>query len=132
MCPGAAGGSFGVRDSSGQIPIEGWAAFARHGERVYRLLGYAKSSAIGSVSDELRDALASFREVTDRRVLEAQPLRIEVVRLERSSTLADLARDAPVPAETLGLINRLDPTQTLEAGTLVKTVRGNLPRGIAP
>jgi predicted Zn-dependent protease len=124
------GGSFGVRDANGSIAIEGWAAFAEYGGRTYQLLGYARSDAIGAVSNELRQSLSSFRQVNDRRILEAQPLRLEVVRVERARTLTEIAGSAPVPAETLGLINRLAPDQPVESGTLLKTVSGNLPRGL--
>jgi predicted Zn-dependent protease len=122
------GGSFGVRDASGSIVIEGWAAFAEHGGRVYQLLGYARSSAIGAVSEDLRRSLASLRPLRDERILGVQPLRLDVVRLDRRRTLSELAGGSPVPVDTLALVNRLPADAALEPGTWVKVVRGSLPR----
>jgi predicted Zn-dependent protease len=121
------GSSFGVRDASGQIQIEGWAAFAEHGGKVYQLLGYARSNAAGSVSDVLRRSVASLRPVRDRRILDAQPLRLDLVRVDRSTTLSEVAGRSPVPIADLALVNRVAPNTTLERGALVKVVRGTVP-----
>jgi predicted Zn-dependent protease len=123
------GGSFGVRDGSGAIAIEGYAAFAEHGGRVYQLLGYARSNAIGSVAESLRRSLGSLRPLRDQRLLSVQPLRLDMVQLERSRTLAEVAGSGtPVPVATLALVNRVAPDARLDAGSWVKIVRGSLPR----
>jgi predicted Zn-dependent protease len=123
------GGSFGVRDASGQIAIEGFAVFAEHGGRVYQLLGYARSNAIGSVSNALRSSLSSMRQLRDQKILAAQPLRLDVMQLDRRRTLAQIAQGSPVSVETLGMMNRASPDATLEPGSWIKVVRGTLPMG---
>ncbi|HUP22066.1 MAG TPA: M48 family metalloprotease [Thermoanaerobaculia bacterium] len=123
------GGSFGVRDASGQIPIEGFAVFAEHGGRVYQLLGYARSNAFGGVSNALRSSLSSMRQLRDQRILAAQPLRLDVMQLDRRRTLAQVAQGSPVSVEALGMMNRVSPDGTLEPGSWIKVVRGTLPMG---
>ena len=74
----------------------------------------------------IRVALASFDRVTDRRVLDVQPRRLRIFKLDRSMTVEDFADryDASVPVETLRLINGLDPGDRLSAGRSYKVVTG--------
>ncbi len=68
----------------------------------------------------------SFRELTDRTVLDVQPKRLEVIAVTRSMSFAEFAGDyeATVPSGTLALINRLDPGALLQRGRTYKLVTG--------
>lgn len=56
-----------------------------------------------------------------RAALNRQPQRVEIVKLERRTTIEALARERPSPVSpaTLALINQVDLKTSLEAGRLV-------------
>ena len=68
----------------------------------------------------------SFASLTDRRYLDVQPKRVEVVPVTQPMTVAELARrhGATVSADVLALINHVAPGGTLPAGQPAKVVVG--------
>jgi predicted Zn-dependent protease len=104
-----------------QGSIRGTAAFIDYGGRTYRLLGYAAAPAFAAAEPALTAALGSFDRVSDPAVLSVQPMRIDVVSLDRAQTLADVASE--VPAERLAILNHVaSATTRLAAGTTIKRV----------
>ncbi len=120
----AASGTF--RLSGQTTSLAGLVAFLSDGRRVYRLLGYTREEQWRDYGAVLEESLASFREETDRAILEVEPRRIELVRLDRALTLEEFHRRYPstVPLPTVALINQLEPGGRLESGTTVKRVVG--------
>jgi len=59
-------------------------------------------------------------------VLGVQPQRVSIVRLDRRTTIEELARQRPSPVSpvTLALVNQVEPTTRLEPGQLVKWIVG--------
>jgi predicted Zn-dependent protease len=112
-------------------PIGGLAVFLEHDKRVFRLLGYTTQARWDAHRDAFERSLDSFHRITDRRILDVEPLRVEVERLDRPTTVARLAdrRDVPVSVEELALLNNVDPDEELEAGDWVKIVVGEPPPG---
>jgi predicted Zn-dependent protease len=110
-------------------PIGGLAMFVEHQERVFRMMGYTTEARFDNYRDEFEESLDSFRRLEDRRRIEVDPLRIEVERLDRSTTIERLARsyDSPVSVEELALLNNVEPDEELEPGTWVKRVVGEPP-----
>ncbi len=106
--------------------LQGLAAFAELGGKVYQLLGYTLQSRWPSYDSTLSQSIATFGPVTDRRLLAVQPQRIEVVRLPAAMTLEEFARRYPstVDLETLAIINQVEPGERLAAGREVKRVVG--------
>jgi predicted Zn-dependent protease len=96
---------------------------ALDGEVVF---GVALDSVWDARRPAIRAALGSFERVTDRRVLEVEPARLEIVRLPESMTLESFAEryEASVEIETLAAINGVDPGARLERGRSYKVVRG--------
>jgi predicted Zn-dependent protease len=70
-----------------------------------------------------------MRQLRDQKILAAQPLRLDVVQLDRRRTLAQVAQGSPVSVEDLGMMNRASPGASLESGSWIKVVRGTLPMG---
>ncbi len=93
---------------------------------MFRLLGYSVQSRWNDHQGAIRGLLASFHELTDRRALDVQPKRLEVIAVTRSIGLDEFAGDyeATVPSATLALINRLDPDALLQRGRTYKLVTG--------
>jgi predicted Zn-dependent protease len=115
------------RASTDQGDLLGVAAFVEHGDAVFRLLGYAPEDRFRTHERTLETAVGSFREVRDRRILEVEPRRLDLVELPRTMTLSEVASRYPSTAdlETLMLINGVSsPDEPLAGGRLVKRVVG--------
>jgi predicted Zn-dependent protease len=113
---------FEARDGS----LRGRARFVEHGSRTYRLLGYASRPAFNERRDELEDSLESFRGLDDRRYLDVEPRRLDIVTPDRTMSIAEFAERYPstVPVTTLALINGIEDGERLPAGQPAKRVVG--------
>lgn len=114
------------RASTPEGALVGTVAFVAHQGRIFRVMGYAPEPRWGARAAAVQAAVESFQTVTDRAVLDVQPRRIQVVRTDQSMTLEAFHQRFPstVPMETVGLINRVSPGQTIPSGTLMKRVTG--------
>jgi predicted Zn-dependent protease len=115
----------------GQSPLRGSAAFVEHGGKVYGLLGYAPQAKYAARQATLLAALRSFARETDRRVLEVQPWRLQVVTPGRTLSQSAFAKTypGPVSAEDLARLNQLSEGESYPAGRPAKRVVGKaLPR----
>lgn len=109
--------------------LEGRAVFVEYGGRVYRLLAYGTPQGWQARGGAARAALESFQRVTDRSVLDVQPLRLEIVRLPSAMSFAEFQRRYPSTADEgeVARINGVRPDAQLEAGRLMKRVVGQRP-----
>jgi predicted Zn-dependent protease len=120
-------GYFEAETAQGRL--EGMAAFVDHGGHTYRILGY---TALGRFNDYARDVqgfIRSFSELTDPDALGVQPMRIQILTLERYASIEELAsgRPSPISAAELSLINGVRETDPIPAGTTIKWVTGEVP-----
>lgn len=116
---------FGVqRGQSGDL--QGVATFVENGGKVYQILGYTLASSWGSYSNVLAGAAGTFSRVTDPRLLNVQPKRLDVVTLSTPMTLDEFNRRYPssVDLKTLAIINQADGSTRFPAGAEVKRVVG--------
>ncbi len=107
--------------------LAGLVAFVRDDERLYRLIGYTAEGRVGRYRSALTTAVGSLERLRDRRYLDVQPRRIELVRLDREMTLREIDRRHPstVELETLAIINHVEAEgATLPESTLYKRVVG--------
>jgi predicted Zn-dependent protease len=120
----AASASFSATTQEGTL--RGLATFVEHGGAVYQLLGYGVASTWGSYESTVDRSFESFRVLTDRSALGVQPLRLDVVTLDRTLTLGQFNQRYPsrVPIETVALINGVELASTFPRGTPVKRVVG--------
>jgi predicted Zn-dependent protease len=111
--------------------LRGTVVFAELGGGVYRLLGYAPESRWPTYQGTAERALRSFERLTDPAALNAQPQRVDIVTLDRRTTIAELVQRqaSPLSVATLALINQVEAQTPLEQGRLVKWVVG--PRAVA-
>ena len=106
--------------------LELTAAFISYGGHIYQAAGLAPESSFSQYSRSLNTVLRSFRELTDQRLLAAQPDRMKMYRARKGESLRSLAKSMDqtrVTLEDLVQINRIDPDQPLSAGTWVKLVQ---------
>lgn len=117
--------SFSVDRAQGP-DLAGLVAFVEHEGRVFQLLGYTTENRARGYEEELRSSLASFDRLTERRYLDVEPKRLDLVTLPRPMTLEQFAEEYPstVDLATLALINHAEPGETLEQGRAYKRVVG--------
>jgi predicted Zn-dependent protease len=106
--------------------LRGTALFVEHDGRVFRLVGYAPETRWPAHQAAAEQALHSFARLTDPVALAVQPQRLHIVKLDRPTTIEQLARERPaaVPVVTLALLNQVELQTPLEAGRLVKWIGG--------
>ncbi|MEM1178622.1 MAG: hypothetical protein AAGM22_09785 [Acidobacteriota bacterium] len=111
---------------SGDRTLYGMAGFADYDQRVYRLLAISKPDAWRKNERQLEDALASFERLTDREYLNAQPMRVELVRIDRDMSLDEFQRRYPsdIDLDRLAVINGVEPDGQLRRDQRVKRVVG--------
>jgi predicted Zn-dependent protease len=118
---------FGAATENGAL--RGTVLFVEHRGAVYRIVGYAAEARWPTYQAGAERALRSFRTLTDPAALTVQPLRLDIVKLDRRTTIEAFARQrpSPAPAATLTLINQVELQTPLEAGRLIKWVVGQRP-----
>lgn len=106
--------------------LRGRAAFVAHKGVVFQVMAYTAEPSWSSYDAALGNSLASFARLTDRVALAAQPLRIEIVTLDRAMTLSEFHQRYPsaVPLEKVALINHAKPGSRFERGAVLKRVVG--------
>jgi predicted Zn-dependent protease len=107
--------------------VQGLTAYVRHGSLTYQLIGYTAAPLYSEYAAALEAAIRSFGPVTDPRILNVQPQRIDLVRVPTAMTVSEFARrfGSAVPPETLAILNGVPgPESVLTAGTLAKRVVG--------
>jgi len=106
--------------------LRGEVSFISYEGRIYRILGYAPTGRFAAYQRVFDAAIRSFSPLSDRRYVDVQPRRIDVVALDRQMALQEFARAYPSTVEvgTIGLINGVGANQLLPAGGLAKRVVG--------
>jgi predicted Zn-dependent protease len=118
----AASASFTATTESGTLG--GWVAFINLDGTTLRLIGYTPADRLGTYDTTLRNAITSFRRLTEQTALNVQAPRIRLVRINRAMTIEEFNRTNPstIPLAQVALINGVEPTSSIPPGTLVKRV----------
>jgi len=112
-----------------QGTLIGLAAFLGLGGTTYALVTYSASQAFDENEAAFRKIIRSFRPLDDPKILNVQPAKIEVVKLDRAMSLAQFAqqRSGGLSVERLAVLNQVqEPNATLPAGTQLKRVVGEV------
>jgi len=122
-------GQFEARLQNGTL--EGVATFIDFDGRTYRILGYTVQGRLGTYSGQFGNAIGSFDRLTDRAALAVEPMRIDVLTVQRRTSLRDMvaSRPSPVPVDELAIMNGVEVDEDLEPGTAIKWVVGEAPPG---
>ncbi len=117
-------GRYRVQTDTGILGVR--AALISFGGKVYQIAGLAPEDTFSGFAGPFDASLHSFRELTDRKLLDVQPDRLRIYRARAGETLRNIAGAAPaskVNVEELARLNRIDPDQKLTAGAMVKLVQ---------
>jgi predicted Zn-dependent protease len=107
--------------------IQGLAAFFTYNGTTYQVISYSPAQKYAAYDAVFRQALGSFAPVTDPKILNVQPNKVNVVTLSQSMTLAEFAQRNPsaVPLAELAIVNQVENTNApIPAGTAVKQIVG--------
>ena len=107
--------------------LRGEVMFFSYRGSVWRMLGYSSPSRWSTYQSDISATLGSFERVTDRRVLDVQPRRLELVRTSARMTVSEFYRKYPsaVPVEEIARLNRMGVDDDVPAGTRMKRVVGD-------
>lgn len=121
-------GSFEVATEGGAV--SGVAGFIDYDGRTYQILGYTSTRHFGAYESTFRSVISSFDRLTDPAALAVQPLRIQRLTIQRTTTLEGMSagRDLPVSLDVLAIMNGIDVDTRLVAGDKIKWVVGTLPQ----
>ena len=117
---------FRTQPDANQNRIVGLVGFFNYAGRVFQLLSYTKDDKWSPYSRSMENSVGSFKRLTDRRYLDVEPKRIDVVKLSRAMTLGEFDRRYPstVDLKTLGILNGVPEDARLEAGQRIKRITG--------
>jgi predicted Zn-dependent protease len=106
--------------------LRGQAVFIQYGNNVYQVLAYGPDASWSQNQAVAQRAISTFGQLNDPAILNVQPQHVNLITLDRRTTIAELARQRPAPVSvaTLALINQVDENTPLEAGRIVKWVVG--------
>ncbi|HEU4800432.1 MAG TPA: M48 family metalloprotease [Gemmatimonadales bacterium] len=108
-----------------QGTIQGLAVFVSHGDLTYQLLGYTPAERMRGYDATFRSSFGSFGRLTDQSALNVQPARVSLVRVPSRMSLASFNQRYPssISLEALAIMNGVETTATIAAGTTLKRVR---------
>jgi predicted Zn-dependent protease len=123
---GSVGRQFAAQTQQGTLL--GAATFFEHRGTVYQLLSFGSESGWRNHRSEVARAMESFDRLDDRRFTDVDPMRIDVVTVDRAMTMREFDRRFPstVDLEEISLINQREPDDRLEPGARVKRVVGGI------
>ncbi|NOT25460.1 MAG: M48 family metalloprotease [Acidobacteria bacterium] len=119
----AAVGRFSVQTEQGVLA--GYVAFIQLDDTTYRILAYTAQTSIGAYEGTFRQAIGSFRRLTDPAALAVKPNVVRLVQIRSAMTIAQFQQQypSPIPAEQLAAINGAPAASTsFPAGSWLKRV----------
>ncbi|MEM7584276.1 MAG: M48 family metalloprotease [Acidobacteriota bacterium] len=122
---------FRTAPNQAQRRIVGLAGFFPYAGEVFQLLTYTQDDKWSPNSRAMEQAIGSFRRLTDRRYLDVEAKKVDIVRLDRAMTLEEFHRRYPstIDLEALAILNGVAATDRLERGQRIKrVVGGELPK----
>lgn len=123
----AATGSFLAK--SGQSVIQGRATYIAYSDRMFQIVGYAPQATWSGYAEAVERSMYSFDELADRRLLEAKPMTIKIMRIKKSMPLRRFheEQEVSIPVDELARLNQAEVDEVLQQGRLFKLVQGKLP-----
>jgi predicted Zn-dependent protease len=99
------------------------AYFIEYRGAVYHFLGYTSPQAFGTFRNVFLQTMEGFDEVRDSRILDRQPVRLELLPVSRPGRFRDLVpKNLPPPftPEEVAILNQVEPNQEIASGRILK------------
>jgi predicted Zn-dependent protease len=115
-----------IATTSDQTKVQGHASFIEYNGMVFQILGYSTQTGWSGYKTAVEQSVTSFDKLIDQKLLNCQPMRLKLVKLDRAMTLEQFNQKNPssIPMQTLSIINQADPGELLKAGQVVKRIIG--------
>lgn len=101
--------------------------FIEYGGNVYRFMGLASTNSFSSYSGTMRQSIESFARLTDQSFINRQPVRLDVVRADRSAPFSSFLSGRPTPeglnTEGLAIMNQVQLNTNVPSGYQLKLPR---------
>ncbi|MCK5449210.1 MAG: M48 family metalloprotease, partial [Gemmatimonadetes bacterium] len=109
-----------------QGTLDGQILFVKHGDLVFRFMGYTTTSRMGTYAVTFERSLETFAPMNEERWINLEPRRLEIVQVPDEMTAERFFQRFPstVNLETVRLINGWEQGQVLPAGSPAKRVVG--------
>jgi predicted Zn-dependent protease len=122
-------GDFRVQTEQGTL--EGIVTFLEFGGLTYRILGYTREGALENRRGVFTGTMDSFDRLTEQAALDVEPMRIELVTVQRETTLRRMVdgRPSEIDPEALAILNGVMLDAPIEPGRTIKWVVGEPPPG---
>lgn len=106
-----------------QAAIRVLSFYIQHRNNIYNIIGYSQRDAFGTYQDTFLRTMTNFQTVTDSRILDAQPYRLQVITASRTAPFqsfvpSDLPPD--ITARDLAIINQVEIDEQIQQGRLLK------------
>lgn len=91
--------------------------------RIFRFLNYSSVNDFDRFYNEFSGVTNQFDRLTDRDILNIEPVTLEIVRVDRSDTFRNLLPSRlpmDIDPEELAIVNQVELDEQIEAGTLIK------------
>lgn len=106
-----------------QGALAGLVAFVEHKGHTFQLMGLSEAPRFDRYAQSFAQSFESFSEVTDPRILAAKPQVLEVQKLEKERSVAELAKEFDtVSLEEIAVLNQTRPDAVLKPGSFAKLV----------
>ncbi|OZC04249.1 M48 family metalloprotease [Rubricoccus marinus] len=103
------------------------ASYIEYGGNVYEILGYTNQQGYQTYAPEFSRTMRSFQRLSDSQYLNRQPVRLDVVTVNRSAPFSSFLNGrADVPGltpEGLAILNQVGLSETIPSGTQLKLPR---------
>ncbi len=100
------------------------AYFIEYGGNVFRFMGLAAANSFNSYSATMRQSIESFARLTNQSYINRQPVRLDVVRADRSAPFSSFVSGRPTPeglnTEGLAIMNQVQLNTTVPSGYQLK------------
>ena len=109
-----------------QQVIRTLSTFIQYGSNIYHLMGMSLLNDYNNYLREFDYTMSNFRQLTDQSKINRQPERIDIVTVDRTTTLQNALQAAGMPADRfqeLAILNGMELNERLEQGTLIKVVK---------
>ena len=96
-----------------------------YGNNIYRFVSYSLADKFANYRPDFVETSNSFASLTDREILNIEPVRLQTIRADRSAQFSSFTGDLPmdIKAEDVAIINQIGMDDNVESGNWIKVPR---------
>lgn len=98
-----------------------------YGDEIYRFVNYTLADNFADYQSTFEETSNSFASLTDQRILDVEPMRLETIKADRSGDIASFLPDnlpEEVSAEDIAIVNQVETDESIEEGSWIKIPEG--------